>query len=187
MTVWVLRQDLSESEEASILERKNLVLPFEGLPDLTHVENQAQAKKLLAVLYPGEPPESLNNRLHKFWHRFTTLQIEDLLVVPLVHAREIVIAEVTGHYHYMVGEHGSDVHLIPVRWYDKRIPLRKLAKHKSLFSDGNPAMLEIEDAEARTAIRDHLPHSYNRFAKWKWLLMFFFALSMLRMVIRSDN
>jgi predicted Mrr-cat superfamily restriction endonuclease len=187
MTIWVLRQTLSEAEEASIFERKDLVLPFDGLPDLTHVENQAQAKKLLAVLYPGEPPESLNNRLHKFWHRFTTLQIEDLLVVPLVHAREIVIAEVTGHYHYSVGEHGSDIHLIPVRWYDKRIKFKKLSKHKSLFSEGNPAMLEIEDAEARTSIRDHLPHSYNRFAKIKWLLMFFFALSLVRMFARLDS
>ncbi len=181
MSMWLLHQTLSADEEARICERTDLVLPFEGLPDLTHVTNQAEARKLLGILHPDEPPESINRRLERFWQRFSNLQIEDIIAVPLEHAREVVIAEVTGHYHYAVGDKGSDIHLIPVRWYDKRIPLSKLAKYKEVFGSGGPAMQEITAVDVRTAVRDHLPHSYNRFVKMKWLLVIFFAMSLIRM------
>jgi hypothetical protein len=34
------------------------------------------------------------------------------------------------------------------------------------------------------ALHGKLPYSYNRFNKWRWLLVLFFVLGMARMVLR---
>jgi predicted Mrr-cat superfamily restriction endonuclease len=184
MTVWVMRQRLSAEEEPALTAKTDLQLPFDGLPDLTHVENQSQARQLLAALYPAEPPEALRMRLDRFWHQYAGMHIEDIIAVPMPHSQQVAIAEVTGKYHYRVGEGGSDLHLIPVRWHDRRASMRKLSKHKELFSESAPALREVSDVEARTAIRDHLPHGYNRFARWKWLMALFMLMTAIRMMSR---
>ena len=43
---------------------------------------------------------------------------------------------------------------------------------------------EVTDIAARTLIREQLPHRYNRFAKYKWLLVVFFLMSLVRMAER---
>ena len=184
MTIWVLRQEFTPEEEAHIFERTDLFLPFGNLPDLTHVTTPQEARQLLKVLYPNDPPEAITRRLDRFWEKFTSLQLDDLVVVPLPALKQVVLAEISGPYHYRVGDDGGDVHMIPVRWYSKRIPMRKFAKHKEIFSEINPPLSEVTIAEIRVFIREHLPHGYNRFAKFKWLLAVFFAMGLLRMFIR---
>lgn len=182
MTVWVLRQTLDADEEARIFERTELRLPFDGLPDLTQVSNAQEARRLLALLHPDEPPEATARRVERFWHRFSTLQLEDVIAVPLPLSRKLALATVVGHYRYETAADGGDIHLIPVRWHEKFIPLTKFSKHKELFDPANPPMYEVDSAEARASLREQLPHGYNRFAKWKWLMALFFALSLLRML-----
>ncbi len=52
------------------------------------------------------------------------LHNEDIIAVPLMARQEVALAEVTGRYHYQVGENGEDMHLMPVKWYEKRIAAR---------------------------------------------------------------
>ena len=183
MSMWLLQQALTPEDEAGIFARDVLWLPFDGLPDLTHVTGIAEAKKLLAMLYPDEPPEAVTRRVDRFWHCFNDVQIDDIVVVPLTVTQLVAVAEVSGAYRYQVGVDGQDVHLLPVRWYEKKIPLAKLQKHKAQLGGGE-RMREITDAETRVAIRDRLPHSYNRFAKWKWLLGLMFAMGLVQMLRR---
>ena len=187
MSIWILHQRMTEDEEAHIFERKHLHLPFDGLPDLSQVSSPAQAMQLLRVLYPGEPPESLARRRDRFWNLFSGIQVEDIIAVPLKASRQVVLAEVTGRYQYDVGDKGSDIHLIPVKWYESRIPMGKFSKHKEIFLAQGEAMVEVTAQEARIAIRDKLPHKYNRFARWKWLLMLFFLMNILAMLTQGTH
>lgn len=184
MSMWVLHQRLTPDEEAHIFERTHLNLPFEGLPDLSQVANQGQALQLLRMLHPDEPPESLTLRMDRFWHIFSNLQAEDIIVVPLPSMKEVVLAEVAGGYQYDVGDKGSDIHLIPVKWHTVRVPASRFNKHKEVFSSYGQPMYEIIAQETRVAVRDQLPHKYNRFARWKWLFALLFALGMLRVALR---
>ena len=184
MTIWILHQQLSPDEEATIRERAELVLPFEGLPDLSLVKSPAQALQLLKVLHPGDPPETLTRRLDKFWNQYYGMHKEDIITVPLKARGEVVIATVSGSYRYRVGGQGEDIHLVPVTWYEVRVPLQKFKKHKDMFVERSEKLLEVTDAESRIAIRDWLPHSYNRFSRWKWILVFFFVLNLISMMVR---
>jgi len=185
MTIWVLQQNLTPEEEKHIQERAHLLLPFDGLPDLSTITSPLMGRQLIKALHPDDPPEAVTRRFEYFWNRYSNLQIEDIIVVPLRASQQAALAEVMGIYQYRVGEAGADVHLIPVKWH-KRVPLSKFRKHKELFASAEP-MVEVANAEARVALRDHLPHSYNRFAKWKWLLVIFFLMGLVRMMIRLDR
>lgn len=181
MTVWVLHRQLTPQEEAEIAQHTYLELPFEGVPDLSAVTSQGHAMQLLRLLHPDDPPESLTRRMDRFWDIYGGLHKEDLIAVPLKGRGEMALAEVTGGYEYKVGERGADVHLIPVKWHERRIPLTRLSKHKEIF-DGGRAMYEVVTLEARTALRDYLPHSYNRFVRMKWLLALFFLMNLIGML-----
>jgi len=178
MTIWLLHQTLTTEEEAHIQERSHLALPFEGLPDLSLITSPVECKHLLAALHPQDPPESINRRFDALWPRYAGLHGEDIIAVPLHARKAVALAEVTGPYHYEVGKDGADRHLIPVKWHPGPVPLYKFRKHKDIFAR-RERMFEVTNAEARIAIRDRLPHRYNRFVKWKWILLFFFALGML--------
>jgi len=183
MSIWVLQQSLTAEEEAHIFQKKHLHLPFDGLPDLSQVSSPAHAMQLLRVLYPDEPPESLTRRQDRFWNLFSAIQMEDIIVVPLKLSRQLVLAEVTGRYQYNVGDKGSDIHLIPVKWYEKRIPASKFRKHKDIFLNSGEPMHELTVKETRIAVLDHLPHKYNRFAKWKWLLVIFMVMGFMHLLL----
>jgi len=183
MSIWVLHQSLSPDEESHIEQREHLVLPFDGLPDLSAVASQLQCRHLMQLLYPDDPPEAITRRVDRLWPRYSGLQKEDIIAVPLASRKAVALAEVGGKYLYRVGVSGEAMHLIPVTWH-KAVSLRSLYKHKDLFERTGEPMMEVTRAEARIAIRDHLPHSYNRFAKWKWLLVVFFLMGLVRFFVR---
>jgi hypothetical protein len=185
MSVWILHQLLTPEEEAAIESRGRLLLPFDGVPDLSFVENIGELTRMLAKLHPDLPVETLNRRAERYWELFHGLQQEDLLAVPLHAKREVALAKISGRYGYEAGVGGEDVHSIGVSWYNVHIPLVKLGKHKPLFENYRDRLVEVTDPDARQAIRKWLPHSYNRFAKWKWILAVLFILQIISMLMRK--
>jgi len=185
MTMWMLPQTLTPEEEGSITARTHLQLPYQNLPDLTAITTHAQARHLMRMLHPDEPPESLSRRIDDFWKPHTEMNLEDLIAVPLPASRQIALATVTGAYTYRVGEHGSSKHLIPISWPCAPIASSALRKFPELLT--LRGICEITDRNARIALHAKLPHSYNRFAKWRWLMAFFMAFGLLRMLQGIGN
>jgi len=173
MTAWLLRLPLSAEEEAHIGERDTLPLPFDGIPALSSISGLLQAKHLVKSLYPDDPPEAIMMRVDRFWKIYKELQPEDLIAVPL--SDGLALAEINGRYRYEDGHH------IPVTWRKAHLPLAKFRKHKAAL-DAPAPMSEITDKELRVALREQLPHGYNRFVKMKWLLVVFFALGLVHIV-----
>jgi hypothetical protein len=133
---------------------------------------------MLQLLHPDAPPEQITRQLEKTWKIYENIHPEDVIAVALPGKKEVVLAEITGPYGYRVGEKGEDIHFVPVKWHNKRISFSKLLKHKELTSP--PAgMREIHEPATRIAVRDRLPHSYNRFAAFKWIIVIFIAWHMI--------
>lgn len=174
MTVWLYQRHLSPEAQATITEQALLVLPVgTDIPDLTGLHSLAQCKQMLAMLTPGSPPEQIHRQAEKLWQIRTQLQPEDIIVVPLPATQEIAIADVTSYYRYDVGPQGEDVHAVKVSW-NKRLPTQLFGKDKSYFSmapGARETLIEIENKELRIAIHNRLERSYNRFARWRWILV----------------
>jgi hypothetical protein len=178
MTIWVLHQELSEQEQEAIAQRTHLQLPFDGLPDLSAVRSAGECRRLLQSLHPGEPPETLTRRIERVWSILGQVAPEDIIAVPLSARREVALAEVTGPYAY------QGAHLLPVKWHTRRITPARTRKLRTLFAPGGLPMFEVTRPDERIAIRGYLPHGYNRFVRWKWLLGLFFFMGVLRMILR---
>jgi predicted Mrr-cat superfamily restriction endonuclease len=184
MSVWIIRQNLSADEESRILEQPYILLPFEGVPDLSTVSNPYQLRTILKTLHPDAPPETITREESRIWEQFTHIQADDTVVVPLPYRRQVAIAQITGRYEYAVGEGGRDEHKVPVTWNAKLLDQSVFAPN--LLANAGK-MSEVTDRDARIKIRDQMPHSYNRFAKWRWiaaLLVGLQALSMLQGMFR---
>lgn len=184
MTIWILKQTLTGDEEARIAERTRLTLPLGEVPDLSGISDVASLSRLLQVLHPEDPPETIARRADRIWPLYHGTTKEDIIAVPLASRRELALAEITGPYEYQVGAGGEDIHLVSVKWHDKRVPYGALRRYPELFAAEQPPMFEVENPKARTIIRDRLPHRYNRFAKWKWLLVLFFLMGLVRLFER---
>lgn len=174
MSVWVIHQSLSPSDEEKIHQRAGVFLPFENIPDLSLVRSQGNFRELLTKLYPELPPESIMLTLDRMWAQFSGVQMDDIVVVPLPAKKSVAIGRVNGPYRYAT-EDGRDLHMFPVEWYPVLPTVASFGKFKTIFE--NPQrMFEVTDKEARIKIHDKLPHRFNRFAKWKWLLIIFFLM-----------
>ena len=188
MTIWILHETLTPEEEAHMRERSHLALPLGALPDLSRATQPEQCREMLKLLYPHEPPEAITRRLDALWAIYGSLAPEDIIAVPLRERQEVALAEISGPYEYQVGVDGTDVHRVPVRWYDSQPSIRRFGKHAGLFIyKGGRTMTEVMGKDARVAIRDKLPHRYNRFVKWKWLLALFFLMSLVRFFERMSQ
>lgn len=188
MSIWILHQRLTSQEEDTIRQRDTLELPFNDVPDLSEVSSPAQCRQLMQSLHPDDPPEALRLKTERVWTLFSGLQREDIVAVPLQQRRQLALAEVTGRYRYEVAADGADRHLIPVTWVQKPVPFRALREHKEWLDPKRDAMFEINDAKARIAIRDRLPHSYNRFARFKWVfVVLMVVIGIVRLVTRIEH
>lgn len=180
MTVWILHLPFTPDDEAQITKRDTLELPFGDVADLSRITSEAQARQLVKTLHPELPPEAIMRQVDRFWHRYMTLGKEDIIAVPMTQSKKVMIAEVTGPYRHAVGEQGKDLHLIPVTWKAGPIEMKKFARHKSLFA--GEGLREVTDKEERIAIRNFLPHGYNRFVKLRWLLVIFFIMGAIKAI-----
>lgn len=179
MTVWVLHQNLSPKEEASIHERTQVLLPFDDMPNLALISSPTHYYRLLQEQYPDQPPETLMLKFDRLWQQFNSIAVDDIVVVPLTSSQSVVLGKVTGRYHYHEGEHR-----LPVEWYPGSYAMNSFGQLKYLFSNTGNRMAEVIDRDARIKILDRLPHRYNRFARWKWIIVIFFALQMISMAMQ---
>ena len=185
MTVWLLHLNLTPEEESCISERDSLPLPFENLPDLSMVRSEQECRHLLMALVPDAAPETVTRQLERVWSLYGGLHEEDIIAVPLPHRQEVGLAEITGRYRYQAED--SRPHTVPVKWHGKRVPFSAFRKQQDVLKPGREQMHEIQSAQMRVIIRDRLPHGYNRFVRWKWILIIFFGLQVFMLVLRMAH
>jgi predicted Mrr-cat superfamily restriction endonuclease len=187
MSVWVLHQELTPQEEETILERTHLLLPFEGLPDLSFVNSKEECTRLIRSLFTGDAPETVALKADRIWTQFSEIQMEDTIAVPLPASEAVAIARVSGRYCYHVDGNKEDAHLIPVTWFGNTVKLKQFGSSRSLFNKGTSRFYQVTSRPDRIAILNRLPHKYNRFVKLKWLVIIFMALGAVRLYVRITH
>jgi len=185
MSVWILTQPLAADEQSTITARKSLNLPFDGLPDLSSLSDENAFRRLLSMLAPDMPPEAIQLKIDHIWTPFTSLALDDVVVVPLPALGEVAIGRIAGHYCYQVGQAGEDEHSIAVTWYPKHYKLASFGSYRQAMATPYLPLQEVTDKDMREKILMRLPHSYNRFAGWKWLIAAMLMLKAVAFVIHS--
>jgi hypothetical protein len=186
MSVWVLRTDIAQEQEAEFIKQDFISLPFEGIPDLSAVRSLAQCKALIKALHPSAPPEQIQGQAEKLWSIYNNLEEDDTLAVYLPASKTVRLARLTGKYKYIVGEDGKDQHRMGITWYWHRpIALLRFGRNKELFVDGKQPLVQVKDKKQAAAITDRLPYNYNRFKRIKWLLVVLVVLKVISVILRS--
>ncbi|MDX1975516.1 MAG: hypothetical protein SFT92_07570 [Rickettsiales bacterium] len=172
MSVWAYHRAWGAAEEAQLTQRDRLTLPFDGMPDFTGALSQSAYRQRLQEQLPELPPESLRTLLDRSWGLYSAVHEEDVIAVSLPIAGEVAVAQVTGDYRYDNG-----MHTIGVNWLAKRFLLARLKRHPALIPGEGMSLITLQ--QTKNLLREQLPHSYNRFAKWKWLIVLVVGLQMI--------
>jgi hypothetical protein len=173
MSVWLFKAPLSDPPQTE------LALPFSGLPDLSGVTSEGAMRKLLALVDPAAPPETITRQAETHWRNFSGLAVGDLLVVPT--GANFALAEIIKPYYYDV-DAGADLHKAAVKWLESDIPARKLSGLSGL-ADNGAVLQPVPHADQRKQVYILLKRSYNRFAKWRWILCIVVVMQVITMLI----
>ncbi|MDF1807105.1 restriction endonuclease [Hyphomonas sp.] len=146
--LWIVRAGKQGERERDALEEGQLYPGFSSWGDLTGL---ADRDALLARLQV-EDTESGTNRLRNFAAQLNqfinTIQIGDLVVMPLKVADGIAVGEVTGAYRYDAAT--PHRHSRSIRWIKESIP-RSAFKQDLLYSFG--AFLTVCEVTRNEALR----------------------------------
>ena len=178
MSIWLLHGGNKNPERNGWL-----ALPLGDLPDLTAIGSLSQCRQLLQKIAPDDPPETLAGRASRLWEKLTAIQQENLIALPLPQVGQVMIAEITGPYHYVADAAIDERHRCNVQWH-RPLPLRKFRGFKQVMepsSDGT--FQEVTEVGLRNLLRSSLAVSYNRFSGLAWIAGLLLALQVANMVI----
>ena len=172
MTVWVLNAELKGDE-------KNLLLPFDGLPDLSSITSEGAMRRLLQQLEPDAPPETLVRRAEMLWLQYSQLALGDVIVVPI--HKSWSLAQVNGGYRYENGEHQ-----LPVSWKKLFVKWHKLAMLSKFTSGARLHMVNYPQMTKEImALAAEKPPRFAR-AKWAFgVIMVLNAIVMLAQMLKG--
>lgn len=150
MTVWMVRAGKDGAQEELALANGLAVIGWSEVPDLTAVNTRDGLRHALQMAYPDKKPKTLSNWESQIWPLRDTMQIGDLVVLPLKTRADIAIGKVTGPYQYRTDLLKGPYHVRPVQWL-KELP-RNAFDQDLLYTFGafmTVCRVERNDAEGR--------------------------------------
>ena len=116
MTMWIIRAGKAGENEKLALDNKAAIVGWGEMPDLAPCATRETLRDMIETTYPDHKPKTLTNWESQLWPVRQTIQIGDLVVLPLKTRSDIAIGKVTGHYRYRIDLPGGPVHTRPVEW-----------------------------------------------------------------------
>lgn len=150
MTMWLVRAGKAGEKEQSALLNGTALIGWEEVPDLTSCSDRDELLGLLCVAYPGERRKTLASWQNQIWPIRETMQVGDLVALPLKARAAIAFGTIAGDYVYRTDLPGPPQHSRPVRWL-AQVP-RSEFDPDMLFSFGafmTVCRIGRNDAEAR--------------------------------------
>lgn len=185
MSVWIYQTGFNAQEDADLSSHLHLPLPFDALPDLTHVRNQSDMQALLKRLHPDWPPETLHRQTTHYVNLRSQLAEEDILVVPRADKKHVALAEVLTPYSHET-EGKTDRHYVQVHWQKMHVPIRKIRQLRKVLKAVDPLTL-VNHADERKQVYQQLNRPYNRFAKFIWILGVLITLRVITLILGWFN
>lgn len=115
MKLWLLKAAGTLEDEERILEDSVVTIGWAELPDLSHIKNEEQVKKLMLEKYPGMHGERSTTWAGEICSFITKIKKGDLVAVSLKTRNEVLVGKVIGDYEY---RHLSSFisHIRKTRW-----------------------------------------------------------------------
>ncbi len=150
MTMWLVRAGKAGEKELFALQHDVAVIGWQELPDLATCDDRDALIGLLQEAYPTERRKTLVSWQNQIWPIRDTMQVGDLVALPLKSRAAIAFGTVSGDYAYRGDLPGGPQHTRPVTW-TAQIP-RSEFDSDMLFSFGafmTVCRIARNDAELR--------------------------------------
>ncbi len=142
MKLWLLKAAGTLEDEEVILEDSVITIGWAEFPDLSHVKNEGEVKKIMLDKYPGMQDERNCAWSGEICAFITEVKKGDIVAVPLKSKNEMLIGKVTGNYEYrQLSKFVS--HVRKVRWF-KTIPKGTFEKEYSADLNSPEALFCIK-------------------------------------------
>lgn len=150
MTLWLVHAGKYGEREQMAREKNLAIIGWEELPDLSQLKSREDLTRLLKETYPEEKNRTLSNWESQLWSFSKTMQVGDLVAMPLKARPVIVFGTVTGSYKYEPDFPERFKHTRPVQWKHE-IPRSKIASDLLYSLTARPTVCKIarNDAENR--------------------------------------
>jgi len=150
MTLWLVRAGRYGEREQFAVENNLAILGWEELPDLSKVQTREELADLLSDYYPDKQKKTLINWESQLWPFVNSMQIGELVAMPLKHRAIVKFGYVAGKYKYEPSNPSEFKHTRPVNW-KYEIP-RNQIEQDLLYSLGSAmtvCQIHRNDAENR--------------------------------------
>lgn len=135
MAVWVVRAGASGEHQDLALDKGLAVIGWSELGDLSKVKSRDDLKELCFKTYPDAKPKAALNWTAQLWNFVDTIQIGELVILPLKTRSAIAVGEVEGEYKYRSDFPDRARHTRKVKWLKDDIP-RSAFDQDLLYSFG---------------------------------------------------
>lgn len=115
MKLWFLKAAGTLEDEEIILKECVITIGWAEFPNLSHVKNEEQVKKIMLEKYPGMQEVRGCAWAGEICSFITKVKKGDLVAVPLKSKNEVLIGKVTGNYEYRQLSNFIS-HIRKVRW-----------------------------------------------------------------------
>lgn len=116
MTMWLVRAGKSGEKELCALQNNVALIGWEELPDLTPCRDRDRLLSLLQEAYPSERRKTHSSWQNQIWPIRDTMEIGDLVALPLKSRAAIAFGTVEGGYAYRTDLLDKPQHTRPVKW-----------------------------------------------------------------------
>lgn len=116
MTLWLVRAGRYGEREQFAIERNLAVIGWEEVPDLSKLITRDELTEILPNIYPDEQKKTLINWESQLWAFSKSIQIGELVAMPLKHRAIIKFGYVTGDYIYEPTNPTGFKHTRAVKW-----------------------------------------------------------------------
>ncbi len=150
MTLWLVRAGRFGERERFAIEQNLAVIGWEEIPDLSKLEVRNELTDLLPNIYPDKQKKTLINWEGQLWAFSKSMQIGELVAMPLKHRAIIKFGYVSGDYVYQPANTTGFKHTRAVDW-KYEIP-RNQIEQDLLYSFGSAmtvCKIHRNDAENR--------------------------------------
>ena len=100
MKLWFLKAAGTIEDEEIILKESVITIGWAEFPNLSHIKNEEQVKKLMLEKYPGMQEVRGCAWAGEICSFITKVKKGDFVAVPLKSKNEVLIGKVTGNYEY---------------------------------------------------------------------------------------
>lgn len=121
MAVWVARAGRQGEREEFALDN-NVAVYGSSLPDLSQFKTRAEIEEALRGSHPDAKPNTVAAWVAQNWAFARSIQVDDLVVLPLKRQNAIAIGEVMGGYKYRPNNPGEAKHVHSVKWLVQDMP-----------------------------------------------------------------